>query len=68
MQDAQDFRQPVCESRESDRIVKYLTGDKFSQDMQARLDNGDIWGVYYNEDDQLVAEENGGRIFTGILA
>ena len=68
MQNAKDFRQAVCESRDSDRIVKFLTGDEFTEEMQARLSNSQIWGVYYDEDNHLVAEDIWQEVHKGILA
>lgn len=61
MKDAANFRQAVCESRKSDKIVKFLTADQFTDAIQQLLDNGDAWGAYFERSGALVVEDRDGR-------
>lgn len=67
MKNATDFRQAVHESRESDRVVKFLTGEQFTPSIQRMMENGQIYGVYYNETGELVAEDIWQEVHAHIL-
>lgn len=68
MQDAQDFRQAVCESAKSDRIVKFITGDKFTESIQRLLDNGEVYGAHFEKSGALVMVDRDGAKHYNTLA
>lgn len=55
--------QPICESRESSRIVSYLKDIELSIEFINEFNNGNIWGVYRDEDNDLVYETRDGDIY-----
>ena len=57
------INQPVCESRNSERIVKYLDDKNLSVNFIIEYNNGNIFGVYYDENDNMVYETNDADIY-----
>lgn len=55
--------QPICESRESDRVIGYLKDIELSIDFIKEFQNGNIWGVYRDEDNDLVYETRDGDVY-----
>ena len=54
--------QAICESRENTTVIRFMKDKDLTEQFIELYMNGDIWGVYYNEDDELVAETNDGKI------
>lgn len=52
-----NISQAVCESRDSDRIIRFMTDDDLSIDFILAYQNGDVLGVYYDDEDNLVYED-----------
>lgn len=52
-----DETQAICQSATSDVVVKFEKLSNFSQAVQRLAYNGDLWGVYYNESGNIVAQD-----------
>ena len=57
---------PICEDRESVKVVQFIELDKLIPKMQNMHQNNMVWGTYYIND-ELVAEDIWGYIHTDIL-
>ena len=68
MQDAENFRQAVCESAKSDRIVKFITADKFKPEIQEIMNNGDVYGAHFEKSGALVMVDRDGAKHYNVLA
>lgn len=55
--------QPICETPDSDRIIGYLDDKFLSIDFIREYQNGNVWGVYYDEDGDLVYETKDGDVY-----
>lgn len=68
MKDATTTSVLICESRKSDRTAKVMNAAEFTPAFQSMLDNGDIYGVYYDKAGKVVAEDIWQQIHRNILA
>ena len=57
-----NISQAICESRENDKIVRLMNGDDLSIEFILAYQNGNVWGVYYDEDSDLVYEDLQGEV------
>ena len=51
-----NIKQAVCESRNSEKVIKFLTEKELTDEIVKAIENAVIWGVYYNDDGEIVAE------------
>lgn len=51
------MREAICESRGSEKIVKFVNVSEFTENVQELVRNGDLWGVYYNKNGECIAED-----------
>lgn len=59
--------QAICQSRENTTVVNFLDWDQFTDSIQSMLNEGQIWGVYYDENNNIVAEDIWGEVHSDIL-
>ena len=57
----------ICEAANNEKIVKFLSLSAFTQEFQDQFNNGNVWGVYY-ENGKLVAQLNEPGILENIIA
>jgi len=51
-----DIRQGVCESSEMDSpVVKFVSGNELTDKVCELIWSGDLDGLYYNEDGEIIA-------------
>ena len=58
-----EIEQAVCANRESDQIVRFMNDKDLSRRFFEEYKNGNVWGVYYNESDELTCELKDGSTF-----
>lgn len=54
--------QAICETANSDKIIGYLDDKSLSIDFIREYQRGNLYGVYHDEDDELVYETKDGDI------
>ncbi len=54
--DTANEKQAICENRNSDKVIRYEAFYKFSDRFIELKMNGSVWGVYYNENNEVVVE------------
>ncbi|MEL6627443.1 MAG: hypothetical protein AAFQ92_18115 [Bacteroidota bacterium] len=59
-------KQAICSSREENNVVEFKPWTSFTKEIQDMLNNGNIWGVYY-EEDLIVAEDIWGEIHKNVI-
>lgn len=55
-----NINQSICESRESYNIVSFMKDENLSIDFILEYQNGNVWGVFYDEDENLTYQTNDG--------
>ena len=61
------INQAICESRNSEKVIKFLTENELSESIVTAIENGNINGVYYDENNEIVAEDIWGSIHKNII-
>lgn len=61
-----ELTQAICESRENDKVTRFVDHEEFTSEIQKMLYNGQIWGVY-NTTEGVVAEDIWGDIHPDIF-
>lgn len=61
-----DDTQAICDSQNSDRVIKFIPKNSFTSEVQQLMQNGSINGVYYNEAGEIVAEDIWGDVHVAI--
>lgn len=61
--EALGITQAICESRENAKVVRYMSDEDLSRRFCEAYKEGDVWGVYYNDDEELICELRDGSIF-----
>ena len=59
--------QSICRSRKDDCVLEFKHLNRFTLQIQQLYMNGEIWGVYYDDNDDLVCETKSGEIINNIL-
>lgn len=58
----------VCDAKDSDKVVKYIREKHFSDLFKEFYQNGEIWGVFYDDEGKnILAQTIWGDILTDIL-
>ena len=52
--------QSICQSRESCNIVAFMKDENLSIDFILEYQNGNVWGVFYDEDENLTYQTSDG--------
>lgn len=53
-----EINQAVCESSEMDSpVVKFVSGNELTDEVCELIWNGDLDGLYYNEDGEMIARD-----------
>lgn len=65
--DTANETQAICESATNDKILEFKRLDKFTDKFIEMKNNGEVWGVYYNKNGNLVAQLIGGGVIKNIL-
>jgi hypothetical protein len=52
----------VHESEKSDRVIKFINQDSLNEETSNLIENGNLYGLYYNENGEIVAEDIWGDI------
>lgn len=55
-----NINQPICQSSEDDNILSYMKDENLSIDFILEYQNGNVWGVFYDEDGNLAYQTNDG--------
>ena len=58
-----EINQAICETRDLENIVSYLDDKYLSIEFIQEYQNGNIYGVYYDEDEDLVYETKDGEVY-----
>lgn len=58
----EDEAQAVCESEDSDKVVKFVPKNDFKLAVQKLMNAGSVWGVFYNEEGKILAKDIWGDI------
>lgn len=58
-----EITQAVCESKNSDKIIRYMRDEDLSRDFIREYQNGNVYGVYEDEDGDLFYTTNDGEDF-----
>lgn len=62
-----NINQAICESRESEKIIRFANENEFVPFLVHMINEGQIWGVYIAEDGEVVAEDLWGEIYEAVL-
>ena len=61
------INQAVCESRENTKVVEFLNETQLKPEIAQAIESGNIWGVYYNEEGEIVAEDIWGEVHKDVV-
>lgn len=61
------INQAVCKSKEDDTVVNFLNESDMKPKIVEAIENNQIWGVYYNEQGEIVADDICGEVHADIL-
>ena len=61
--EALGITQAICEIRENNRVIRYMSDEDLSSKFCDAYREGEVWGVYYNESEELICELNDGSTF-----
>lgn len=56
----------VHASQNSDKVVKFINQDSLTEEVSNLIDNGNLQGIYLNENKEMVAEDIWGDIHQNI--
>jgi hypothetical protein len=57
----------ICSKKNSEQVVKFIDLEKFTTEFQKNYNNGEIYGCYYDENGNVVAEDIWQEIHETIL-
>lgn len=63
-----EINQAVCQSKDSETVVKFLHEGDFTESFENMINQGQIWGVYYDENNNIVAQDIWGDVHENILS
>lgn len=55
-----NINQSICESRDNEKIMSYMKDENLSIDFILEYQNGNVWGVFYDENGNLTYKTNDG--------
>ncbi len=67
MSQSQDFTIAICDGKNSDRVVKFIAFEKFTTDFQDQYNNGNIYGCYFDENGNIVAQDVWDEVHENII-
>lgn len=57
----------VHEAKSSDKVVKFINQDSLKEEVSKLLENGNLQGLYYDKNGNLVAEDIWGDVYENII-
>jgi len=57
----------VHESRRSEKVVKFINQDSLKEEISKLIENGNLHGLYYDEEGKIVAEDIWGDVYENII-
>jgi len=57
----------VHESKNSNRVIKFINQDRLNSEIHSLIENGNLYGLYYNENGNLVAEDIWGDVHEKVV-
>ena len=64
---SQDFSIAIHSGKNSEQVVKFIDFEKFTSDFQKAYNNGNIYGCYYDENGNVVAQDVWDEVHENIL-
>lgn len=56
----------VHESENSEKVVKFINQDLLNKEVNDLIENGNLYGIYFDEDGEMVAKDIWGEIHKNI--
>ena len=65
--DTANETQAICESVTSEKVLEFKKLESFTDEFIALHQNGEIWGVYYDNNEKVVAQDICANIIPNII-